>query len=53
MKRKKVLTSLKKEGVEIALLQETHSKDLEHLKLKRVWVGQTFFPSYTSNNRGS
>lgn len=35
VKRKKILTSLKKEGVEIALLQETHLKDLEHFKLKR------------------
>lgn len=52
MKRKKILTSLKKEGVEIALLQETHLKDQEHLKLKRDWVGQMFFSSYTSNSRG-
>lgn len=52
VKRKKILTSFKKEGVEIALLQETHLKDQEHLKLKRDWVGQTFFSFYTSNSRG-
>lgn len=43
VKRKKILTSFKKEGVEIALLQETHLEDQEHLKLKRDWVGDTFF----------
>lgn len=52
VKRKKILTSLKKEGVEIALLQETHLEDQEHLKLKRDWVGEAFFSSYTSNSRG-
>ena len=30
VKRKKILTSLKKEGVKIAFLQETHLKDAEH-----------------------
>lgn len=38
--------------MEIALLQETHLKDQEHLQLKRDWVGQTFFSSHTSNSRG-
>lgn len=52
IKRKKILTLLKKEGVKIALLQETHLKDIEHIKLKREWVGQVFFSSFTSNSRG-
>lgn len=52
VKRKKILTSLKKEGVKIAFLQETHLKDAEHVKLKREWVGQVFFSSFTSNSRG-
>lgn len=33
IKRRKVLTYLKKEGVHIALLQETHLNDQEHAKL--------------------
>lgn len=52
VKRKKILTSLKKEGVKIAFLQETHLKDAEHVKLKREWVGQVFFSSFASNSRG-
>lgn len=52
VKRKKILTYLKKEEVDIALLQETHLKDTEHEKLKREWVGQVFFSSFTSNSRG-
>lgn len=52
VKRRKILTSLKKEGVEIALLQETHLEDQEHLKLKRDWVSNSFYSSYTSNSRG-
>lgn len=52
VKRKKILTYLKKEEVDIALLQETHLKDIEHEKLKHDWVGQVFFSSFTSNSRG-
>lgn len=29
-----------------------HLKDAEHEKLKREWVGQVFFSSFTSNSRG-
>lgn len=39
-------------GVKIALFQETNLKDIEHIKLKREWVGQVFFSSFTSNSRG-
>lgn len=53
VKRKKILTSLKKE---IVLLQETHLEDQEHLKLKWDWVGETFFFILilisSSNSRG-
>ena len=51
IKRKKILSSLKKEHVHIALLQETHPAN-EHLKLKRDWVGQVFSSSFTSKSRG-
>lgn len=43
IKRKKILTQLKQMGCDIALLQETRLSDVEHKKLKREWVGQTFF----------
>lgn len=33
IKRRKILTFLKKEHIDIALLQETHLDDAEHLKL--------------------
>lgn len=52
VKRKKILTWLKKERVDIALLQETHLTDEEHKKLKREWVGQVYFSSFLSNKRG-
>lgn len=52
IKRKKILTFLKKEHVSIALLQETHLSDTEHCKLKRDWVGQIYYSSFTSNSRG-
>ncbi len=51
LQRKKKLTFLRNEGVKIALLQETHLKDIEHMKLKQDWVGQVFFSSFTSNSR--
>ena len=52
IKRKKILSFLKKERVHIALLQETHLSANEHSKLKRDWVGQVFSSSFTSKSRG-
>lgn len=52
IKRKKILSFLKKEGAHIALLQETHLSANEHSKLKRDWVGQVFSSSFTSKSRG-
>lgn len=52
VKRQKVLAFLKKEKTQIALLSETHLNDLEHLKLRRSWVGQVFYSSYNTNSRG-
>ncbi len=37
----------------MALLQETHLSSEEHKKLKRDWVGQVYFSSFTSNKRGT
>uniref|UniRef100_A0AAQ6AKY8 Reverse transcriptase domain-containing protein n=1 Tax=Amphiprion ocellaris TaxID=80972 RepID=A0AAQ6AKY8_AMPOC len=52
IKRKKILNYLKKENIHVALLQETHLTSDEHLKLKRDWVGQVFYSSFTSRSRG-
>lgn len=53
IKRKRVLSFLKSKKVDIAFLQETHLSNEEHKKLKRDWVGQVYFSSYTSNKRGT
>lgn len=42
IKRKKILSQLKKLQCLIALLKETHLTDIEHRKLKREWVDQVF-----------
>lgn len=52
IKRKKVLLALKKEGVDIALLQETHLNDAEHLKLQQCGFEHVFFSSFTSKSQG-
>lgn len=51
VKRKKILTQLKQMECDIALLQESHLSDFEHKKLKREWVGHTFFSSHPSSKR--
>lgn len=53
IKRKKILTYLKKYKSDIALLQETKLSDTEHLKLKRDWVGQVYFSSHSQNKKGT
>lgn len=52
IKHKKILSFLKKYKVHIAFLQETHLMDKEHIKLKRDWVGQAYYSSFSSNSRG-
>ena len=53
IKRKKILTYLKKQKSDIALLQETRLSDTEHLKLKRDWVGKVYFSSHSQNKKGT
>lgn len=52
VKRKRVLTHLKKLRIDIAFIQETHLTAQEHKKLKRDWVGHVLSSSFTSRARG-
>lgn len=46
------MTYLKQHRIDIALLQETHLTDAEHVKLKRGGYSQVFYSSFTSRGRG-
>lgn len=47
-----MFTYLKRQNVDIAFIQESHLTDSEHLKLRRDWVGNVFYSSYSSKARG-
>ena len=51
IKRSKILGKMRKEGVEVALLQETHLSQKEHEKLKRNGFNQVFSSSYRTGHR--
>lgn len=53
IKMKRILTYLKKQKSDIALLQETRLSDTEHLKLKRDWAGKIYFSSHSQNKKGT
>ncbi len=46
------ITYLKRQSADIAFIQETHLTDLEHMKLRRDWVGHVFYSSFSSKARG-
>uniref|UniRef100_A0A3Q2QE32 exodeoxyribonuclease III n=1 Tax=Fundulus heteroclitus TaxID=8078 RepID=A0A3Q2QE32_FUNHE len=52
IKRKKMLTYLKRQKVDIAFIQENHLTDTEHFKLCRDWVGNVFYSSFLTKARG-
>lgn len=52
IKRKRVLTYLKKVKIDTAFIQETHLTMQEHKKLRREWIGQVFSSSFNSRARG-
>lgn len=49
IKRNKVLSKMKKEGVGVLFLQETQLRDKEHEKLKSNGYKQEFSSSYKFN----
>lgn len=53
VKRNKVINHLIFLNTKIAFLQETHLKPLDHVKLKRGWVGQLYHSSFSSKARGA
>ncbi len=52
IKRKKHLSYLKQKKTDIAFIQETHLNEAESVKLKRDWVGQVYYSTYSSRKRG-
>lgn len=52
VKRRKILAFLNRDHIDIALLQETHLNDEEHLKLCQYGYAKVFFSSFTSRSRG-
>lgn len=53
VKRRTVLSFLKREHVDFAFLQETHLEENKDLpKLQHTWIGEDFMTSYASNSRG-
>ena len=52
IKRKKILHQLRKEGGDVAFLQETHLNKAEHEKLGKISSAQVFYSCYKSARRG-
>ena len=53
VKRKRVLSYLKKLDAGIVYIQESHLSHGEHQKLRREWVGQVFASSFNTKSRGT
>ena len=51
VKRNKILSKLRKEMAQIALLQETHMNQTEHAKLKRMGFKHIFSSSDESKHK--
>lgn len=53
LKRKKVFTHLKQLNINIAFLQETHLRTVDHSRLRGEWAGQIFHSNFHSKARGA
>lgn len=51
IKRWKILSKLKKDKVQIAMLQESHLDDSEHTKLNKMGFKHVYFSSHSSGRR--
>lgn len=51
VKRKKILNQLKALHCSVAMLQETHLSEAEHLKLRRDWVEQIYSASHEGGRK--
>ena len=51
-KLKKCLLYLKSRQADVVLLQETHMRNSEAMKLRKGWVGHVFHSSFDSKKRG-
>jgi len=53
IKRGKIFAYLKKLKSEIIFLQETHLRIVDHLRIRKRWVGQVFHSNFNSKARGT
>lgn len=53
LKRKKVFTHLKQLKINIAFLQETHLRTVDHSRLRGEWTGQIYHSTFHSKARGA
>ena len=51
IKRGKILSQMKKEKIQVGLIQETHLNDLEHAKLNRMGFKHVYYSSHGSGRR--
>lgn len=51
IKRKKILNQLKKLNCAVAMLQETHLSEKEHVKLRREWIDQQYSSSFQNGRK--
>lgn len=52
IKRKKILTYLKQNKSDLAMLQETHLSAEESEKFKRGWIDQVYSSTFNTRSRG-
>lgn len=53
VKRARIFNHLKYLQCEVAFLQETHLLVKDHVRLKKVWVGQVFHSNLNSRTHGT